>query len=259
MGFRLDILFLSSSFCCILSHFLILFFYINLVPLQIFFSCLINLCSLAYVVYFIKIFRLIMSDFLDINSVRFFIVLIFPGLVSMRIYRLLMPARPVDWSNALVEGLFYSIINFALLLPLILFIHKDKFPSEHPILYYICGVVILLAAPILWPLILTKIFRSKLLTGRLQIPFPTSWDYFFDKREPIFVLVHLIDGKMVGGYFGTDSYATSFPNHGDIYLQAVFKVNDDGTFDKPIDDTKGLLITKEQYSYLEIFNVPQQQ
>jgi hypothetical protein len=200
-----------------------------------------------------------MSDFLNIDSVRLFIVLIFPGLISMKIYRLLMPARPIDWSNALVEGLFYSIINFALFLPLIVPIHLDNFPSEHPIWYSICGVAVLLAGPILWPIIITKIFRSKLLTRRLQISFPTSWDYFFDKREPVFMLIHLNDGKMIGGYFGNDSYATSFPNHGDIYLQSVFKVNDDGIFDESIEDTKGLLIRKEQYTYLEIFNVPQQQ
>ena len=200
-----------------------------------------------------------MDNFLNIDSVRLFIVLVFPGLISMKIYRLLMPARPVDWSNALVEGLFYSIINFALFLPLIIPIHLNNFPSDHPIWYAICGVAILLVGPILWPIVLTQIFRSKLLIGRLQIPYPTSWDYFFDKREPVFLLIHLNDGKMIGGYFGTDSYATSFPNHGDIYLQLVFKVNDDGTFDKPIEDTKGLLIRKEEYTYLEIFNVPQQQ
>ena len=72
-------------------------------------------------------------------------------------------------------------------------------------------------------------------------------------------MIHLNNGKMIGGYFGTDSYATSFPNHGDIYLQSVFKVNDDGTFNEPIEDTKGLLIRKDQYTYLEIFNVPQQE
>lgn len=200
-----------------------------------------------------------MDNFLNIDSVRLFIVLIFPGLISMKIYRLLMPARPVDWSNALVEGLFYSIINFTLFLPLIIPIHLNNFASDHPIWYAVFGVAILLVGPILWPIILTQTFRSKLFTGRLQIPYPTSWDYFFDKREPVFILIHLNDGKMIGGYFGTDSYATSFPNHGDIYLQSVFKVNDDGIFDEPIEDTKGLLIRKEEYTYLEIFNIPQQQ
>ena len=58
---------------------------------------------------------------------------------------------------------------------------------------------------------------------------------FFDKRKPIFILFHLKDGRMIGGYFGPDSYATAYPGEGDIYVQAVCKVNDDGTFSDPID------------------------
>jgi hypothetical protein len=168
-----------------------------------------------------------------------------------------MPAKPINWSNALLEGLFYSIVNFALFLPLLIPIHLNNFPAKHPIWYGVSGVIILLVGPIIWPVILTKLFRSKLLTGTLQIPYPTSWDYFFDKREPVFILIHLKNGKMVGGYFGTDSYATSFPNEGDIYLQTVYKINNDGTFGNPINDSKGLLIRKEEYIYIELFNTPQ--
>ena len=58
-----------------------------------------------------------MESLLSSDKLIYFIVLVFPGLVSIRVYRLLMPAKPVDWSNALLEGLFYSIINFGIFLP----------------------------------------------------------------------------------------------------------------------------------------------
>ena len=57
----------------------------------------------------------------------------------------------------------------------------------------------------------------------MQLPFPTAWDYYFDKRNPSWVLVHLKDGTLIGGLFGDDSYATSFPTDGDIYLEKVAK------------------------------------
>ena len=92
----------------------------------------------------------------------------------------------------------------------------------------------------------------------LQIPYPTAWDYFFDKRELTFLLIHLLDGKMIGGYYGPNSYAGDFPNDGDIYLEAVYSVDDDGKFCDPVENTKGLLIRRDQYSYIEFFNVPKQ-
>lgn len=200
-----------------------------------------------------------MENLMSFNKLIYFIILVFPGLVSIKVYRLLMPAKPVDWSNALIEGLFYSVINFAIFLPLIIVIHRNSFFLQHPIWYSIFGMTILLIGPILWPMVLTIIFRSKLVSKKLQIPYPTSWDYFFDKREPVFILIHLKNGKMVGGYFGTDSYATSFPNEGDIYLQTVYRVKNDSSFEEnPINDSKGLLIRRDEYTYLELFNIPEQ-
>ena len=73
------------------------------------------------------------------------------------------------------------------------------------------------------------------------------------------MLIHLNDGNMVGGFLGEGSYATSFPNDGDLYLKAVYSINENGEFGKPIEDTKGLLIRKDQYSYIELFNVPKQE
>jgi len=73
------------------------------------------------------------------------------------------------------------------------------------------------------------------------------------------MLIHLNDGNMVGGFFGEGSYATSFPDDGDLYLKAVYSIKENGEFGEPIEDTKGLLIRKDQYSYIELFNVPKQE
>ena len=167
---------------------------------------------------------------LESGTLPLVILLVFPGIVSMQIYRLLMPAREMDWGNALTEGLFYSIVNLALTLPATLPLHFFKVYQTHPFWYSVVGLLVLLVCPIIWPWLLCKAFRSKRLMTGLQVPFPTAWDYFFDKRLPLFVLVHLNDGKLVGGYYGDDSYATSHPNEGDLYLQAVYKVDDEGSF-----------------------------
>ena len=200
-----------------------------------------------------------MEAALEAGVLPLLILLVFPGIVSMQVYRLLMPARDLDWGNAVMEGFFYSTINLALTLPLTFPIHYFKVYTQHPFLYAFCALLVLLVFPILWPWLLSKAFRCKKFTEGLQIPFPTAWDYFFDKRTPLFVLVHLCDGKMVGGFFGGDSYATSYPCEGDLYLQSVYKVNDEGKFCDPIAGSRGLLIRKDQYTYIETFDVPTQE
>jgi uncharacterized protein DUF6338 len=61
---------------------------------------------------------------------------------------------------------------------------------------------------------------------------------------------------MLGGYWGGHSYAGSFPNDGDIYLEAVYTVDVSGKFGNPIWNTRGVLLRKDQYSYIELFAVP---
>lgn len=199
-----------------------------------------------------------MSATLNAASIVLFILAVFPGLISIAVYRLIMPARAAEWGNAVVQGLFYSTINFVVLgLPLLYGLVVGYDPLQHLVRYWIAAVLLLLVAPIAWPFALVAIFKSKKLAHKIQIPYPTAWDYVFDQRETMFLLVHLSNGALVGGYWGGNSYAGSFPNDGDVYLEAVYHVGEDGRFGEPMPNTRGILLRKEQYSYIEFFSVPE--
>lgn len=199
-----------------------------------------------------------MESTLDINTIALFVVFILPGLISVQVYRLLMPARSLEWSNTILQGLFFTSVNFALFSPIIYLLHFNNFPLRHPVIYAFGIFTVLFVGPILLPLVFRKIVRTKRLIRNFQLPYPTAWDYFFDKREEVFLLIHLASGKMIGGYFGPDSYAGDFPNDGDLYIEAVYSVNDKGEFLERIECTKGLLLRKDQYTYIELFPVPNQ-
>lgn len=192
----------------------------------------------------------------NIDKMLLFILLVFPGLISMHIYRLLMPAKDIDWKNAIIEALFYSSINFGLCLPILIPINRDNFVENHPVWYTILFLMIILVLPIIWPWLWTLILKNKKIMKGLQLPYPTAWDYFFDQRKPVFILIHRKNGKKIGGYFGENSYATSFPREGDIYLEKVVKVDESGKFLEIVKDSKGLLIKKEEYELIEIFEDP---
>jgi hypothetical protein len=192
----------------------------------------------------------------SVDTIGFFLLAIFPGLVSLQVYRLLMPARPLAWQDVFVQALFYSCLNFALLSPLAFFIMKGSNLTDHPVGYWLVLIATLLAFPIAWPFVLRALLRWNWLKRRIQLPFPTPWDFFFYERKPVFALVHLKGGRLLGGYWGGRSYAGSFPNDGEIYLEAVYSLNDKGVFGQPIDGTQGTLIHKDQYDCIEFLEVP---
>lgn len=192
----------------------------------------------------------------DFPTVGLYMLVVFPGLISINIYRMMMPSRALDWGNSLLQGLFYSTVNFVLGLPIVFALVVGYDPVDHPVRYCIAALLVLLVMPVLWPLVVVRLFKSKRVARRIQIPYPTAWDFFFDRREPAFVLVHLTSGGLLAGYWGARSYAGSFPNDGDIYLEAVYAVGEGGTIGEPIPDTRGVLLQKRQYSYVELFSVP---
>ena len=191
-----------------------------------------------------------------LDNYLLFILLVFPGLLSMHIYRLIMPAKDIDWKHALTEALFYSSINFGLALPVLLPFHQEGFYNNHPVIYIFGMMIVLLITPIVWPYAWSKLIRSKKLMSRLQLPYPSAWDYFFDQRRTAFLLIHLKNGKKIGGYYGPASFATSFPREGDVFLEASVKVDDEGHFLSAVDNSIGLLIKKEQYDFIEFFQSP---
>ena len=60
---------------------------------------------------------------------------------------------------------------------------------------------------------------------------PTAWDYQFGRmREAHWVLVRLKDGGSVAGFFGTRSFASSDPEERDIFIEQVYRIDEDSNW-----------------------------
>jgi hypothetical protein len=195
----------------------------------------------------------------DLDGMLLFLLLVFPGMISMRVYRLLMPAKDLDWKDSVSESLFFSAINFSLFLPLLVCIHQPGFAAQNVGAYSGLLLLVLLVGPVLIPRGYVAALRCRWLMRGLQIPMPSAWDHFFDRRESLFVLVHLTNGQKIGGYYGPSSYATSYPRQGDLYLEATFAVDSKGRFCDHIPLSRGLLLRSSDYHYMEFFAVPASQ
>jgi hypothetical protein len=71
------------------------------------------------------------------------------------------------------------------------------------------------------------------------------------------MLIHLNNGKMIGGLYGTDSFASSYPEKEDLYLQEIWKIDSEGKKKKKIIGSKGLLVNHESIEFIEFFDIPE--
>ncbi|MFJ3306808.1 DUF6338 family protein [Streptomyces sp. NPDC086549] len=88
---------------------------------------------------------------------------------------------------------------------------------------------------------------------------PTAWDHMFRSRGSCFVRVRLKDGSWAGGWYGSRSYATSFPEPPALFLESAWRLNPDGSFAHRIDHSAGLHIRAEDTDVLELLDPPPQE
>jgi hypothetical protein len=176
--------------------------------------------------------------------------IVFPGLVSMHVYRLIFPTKAIEWQNAILEASFWGTVNFLVASPLIGIISWYGAPLGMLFVPLIFTSILL---PIVWVHWLSRIrYIRKLCIN----PIPTAWDYYFAKTEtPCFVIVHLKNGNLIGGYYGWDSYMSSYPEKMSIYFEKLIHLNANGEFEGWIENSNGVILDSDVFDYLEFLNL----
>ncbi|MFD0024690.1 DUF6338 family protein [Streptomyces sp. NPDC058382] len=85
---------------------------------------------------------------------------------------------------------------------------------------------------------------------------PTAWDHLFRRSGPCFVRMRLRDGAWVGGWYGRRSYATSYPQEPEIFLESAWLMRADGSFVRPVRDSAGIHIRAADTDVLELLSPP---
>lgn len=186
----------------------------------------------------------------NLDNMTLFILLFVPGFISWKVWQLMVPVnnyKPVDY---FLEVLSYGCINFAFILVLVWFTTKDL-NNIYPFIIFLSFLIL----PVWWPILIKQMRELECLKGRSVAPIPKAWDYFFMKGEPCFILVHLSNGKLIGGLYIGDSYTSSFPNAEDIYISQVWRITESGGFISKLEDTAGVWISKDNFDYLEFFHI----
>ena len=121
-------------------------------------------------------------------------------------------------------------------------------------LYCIILIGVLVTPPI-WSYLFLRLTKAKWISS-LIVSKQNPWDWFFSKREPLWVIVELTDGRKIGGVFSTGSYASSYPSEQQIYLEKTWAIDENDHFlpDGEINRSKGIIISGKQIFLLKFFS-----
>jgi Family of unknown function (DUF6338) len=191
---------------------------------------------------------------INLETLGLLFAVTFPGFLSMRVYRLIMPAGDVDWKDGLLGAMFYTVLNDVALFPFTLFVLDAANIDASFGRYWLSLVIVGLVGPTAWPIFWVYIATKSRLKRWLIIPFQTAFDYFFSRRITCFVVVHLKDGRMIGGWYGQGSYATTYPASGDLYLSAAVRVDEKGELIAAVPSSVGVLVRCSEYTHLEFYS-----
>jgi hypothetical protein len=183
------------------------------------------------------------------------VALFLPGFVALKVDRLIQPGTTSSAPDFLVDALAYSLLNAAALGWAVWWASIElNSPRPNYVLVWLLGLAICIVGPVTWPVLFRSLQRFGARRRWLVGPHRFAWDNFFSRNEPCWIIVHLKNGTLAGGYFGQASYATVEPQSGHIYLEELWRLDDRGAFIEPVPASKGALFRPTDYDWVEMFH-----
>lgn len=198
-------------------------------------------------------------DIWEQDKLLLFLAFVMPGFVSLKTYELFFPTQYSGSLHRIVEAITYSCINYAILFWLIVYVETSNISDSWSFLYYLFYVFVFIIAPIMWVLIWKQIKGSRFFHSMSPHSIEKPWDFVFDFREPLLVILVLKDGSKLAGKFDFNSFASNTPSEEQLYLEEAWSLNKDNSFDRPKNFSKGIMVSSNVISYIEFFSEPAQE
>jgi hypothetical protein len=188
--------------------------------------------------------------------------LLVPGFVFIRVIDTLHPGRRQTMGKQIIDVVFWSVAILAVwFLPaIIIFQRGSSLPyGIYPLLLFVLIVGGIFVTPLLLAYILHRLeLRGTLKNlGTKPSSTPSDWVFSREAGKHFCVRFHRKDGKDLGGYFGENSFAASSPNGQEIYVEEVWRLDEDGRFIEPVEETQGAIVNREDCTLIEFVERPQ--
>jgi Family of unknown function (DUF6338) len=197
------------------------------------------------------------------EAVILLLYLVVPGYITTKVYDLLAPGERRTLGEAIIEIIAWSFILLMFWFWPFVLLYQYSDSLSMWLRYLIAFVLTVLAVfvtPILAAYLIYTVrhrgFVRGLAKGSSSHPSPTSWDWFFsEKANNYYIKFHLKTGENLGGYYGENSFATSFPNKQEVYIEEAWHLDEDGKFTEPIEGTKGAFVSREDCTLVQFLEV----
>lgn len=198
----------------------------------------------------------------DRFTLTVYVLLVLPGILSMKIFALIHPVERRNAGEQVLDALAFGMLNAS-----VIFAALSLGPSfglgrtiseflqlivMEPCAVFILVLVALVIAPGLWAIGARGLLLRLARKGWILRPYHSAFDAVFARGEPLFVVVHLRDGRRVAGLYGTESFAGLHPHSGHLYLEQLWSIDDQGRIGGPIPGSKGVIVRPDDYIVVEI-------
>jgi hypothetical protein len=191
----------------------------------------------------------------SVTQLLLLLLFVVPGFVYQAVRISVRGRLPLDIElstrivRAIVSSGIFALVYLILVgQPLIDTAQGHGYAFEHPRV----GALLALSGGIAIPALLALVrvpdwdwlqdLRARLPEVTQYDPTPTAWDKTFQGIGECFIRILNRDDRWIAGYYGPASYATSYPEPHQLFLEKAFHVSDDGTIGSEIDGSQGVLI-----------------
>ncbi len=195
----------------------------------------------------------------EADKLILFVAFVIPGFISIKIYELLIPSQDKDSSKQMLDAITYSCVNYGILFIPIAWIESSDVYQNHSIIYKLFYFFTLFIFPIIWVVFWKKIRSWEVFQNSAPHPTRKPWDYVFSKRKWHWVIITLTNGEKIGGKYANNSFSSSAPAKEQVYLEEAWVLNNDGGFERPRNNTEGIIIVSDEISTVELFEYDQNQ
>jgi uncharacterized protein DUF6338 len=196
---------------------------------------------------------------------------VLPGFVTLMISeRTHAVAGDVPTFDRLLLALYYSALIYGVLLVVALLVMNW---NRHDIVELAHGkkplaetAGLALAAVLIVPALFATLARLWLrsgLRGRMLDVLrinpthrtATAWDHFFEQEEEAMLRLTTRDGRVLGGYYGPESFAAYGSQRGGLFIEQQWELDGDGWFQSPVEASIGLWISHDEIVSFEVYTV----
>jgi Family of unknown function (DUF6338) len=201
------------------------------------------------------------------TAILVLVAFVLPGFVALRYRERTYVTQAEDTPfERLLNALYFSFLTYVAIVAAVLVLGLDGedigdfYSGDRGLESYAA----LAAAGLVVPLLIAEIARrwdgssarrwvlSKAGVSAVHST-PSGWEHFFQQGKRAFVRVTLKDGRVVGGYFGSGSFAGYTAETPDLYLEQRWELNEDDWFLRSADATLGVYIRAEEIVSTEFY------